>query len=172
MPLIPDLLEARLRRCCQHADVVVLSDYAKGVLTESVCHSIIAEAGKLGVPVLVDPKQRDFSRYRGATTICPNLKELSAATGEPVADYRSAAGRGPGSACFAGHGVHGCNAWATRASPSCARTRDCTHLRLSARFTTFPGPATRSSQFWRWPWHAVSKSRLRSEWRTWRRESW
>ena len=66
--------------------VVVLSDYAKGVLTESVCHSIIAEAGKLGVPVLVDPKHRDFSRYCGATTICPNLKELSAATGELGAD--------------------------------------------------------------------------------------
>ncbi len=69
-----------------NADVVVLSDYAKGVLTESVCRTIIAEAGKLGVPVLVDPKQRDFSRYRGATTICPNLKELSAATGEPISD--------------------------------------------------------------------------------------
>jgi D-beta-D-heptose 7-phosphate kinase/D-beta-D-heptose 1-phosphate adenosyltransferase len=34
----------------------------------------------------VDPKQRDFSRYRGATTICPNLKELAAATGEPFSD--------------------------------------------------------------------------------------
>jgi D-beta-D-heptose 7-phosphate kinase/D-beta-D-heptose 1-phosphate adenosyltransferase len=68
------------------ADVVVLSDYAKGVLTEAVCRSIIAEAGKLGIPVLVDPKQRDFSRYHGATTICPNLKELSAATGEPFSD--------------------------------------------------------------------------------------
>ncbi len=66
--------------------MVVLSDYAKGVLTEPVCRHIIAEAGKLGVPVLVDPKQRDFSRYRGATTICPNLKELGAATGEPLAD--------------------------------------------------------------------------------------
>lgn len=69
-----------------NADAVVLSDYAKGVLTESVCHTIIDEASKLGVPVLVDPKQRSFSRYRGATTICPNLKELSAVTGERVAD--------------------------------------------------------------------------------------
>ncbi len=69
-----------------NADVVVLSDYAKGVLTQAVCRSIIAEAGKLGIPVLVDPKQRDFSRYRGATTICPNLKELAAATGEPFSD--------------------------------------------------------------------------------------
>ena len=80
-----DLLK-RVSAALPNTRVVVLSDYAKGVLTESVCHSIIAEAGKLGVPVLVDPKQRDFSRYRGATTICPNLKELSAATGEPVAD--------------------------------------------------------------------------------------
>jgi D-beta-D-heptose 7-phosphate kinase/D-beta-D-heptose 1-phosphate adenosyltransferase len=37
--------------------------------------------------VLVDPKNRSFARYRGATTICPNLKELSAATGERVADF-------------------------------------------------------------------------------------
>ena len=66
--------------------VVVLSDYSKGVLTEFVCRSIIAEAHSLGVPVLVDPKHRDFSRYGGATTICPNLKELSAATGESLAD--------------------------------------------------------------------------------------
>jgi D-beta-D-heptose 7-phosphate kinase / D-beta-D-heptose 1-phosphate adenosyltransferase len=69
-----------------NADAVVLSDYAKGALTESVCHSIIDKANKLGVPVLVDPKQRNFSRYRGATTICPNLRELSVVTGEPVAD--------------------------------------------------------------------------------------
>src|ERR1035437_10100544 len=68
------------------ADVVVLSDYAKGVATEAVCRSMIAEARKLGIPVLVDPKQRDFSRYRGATTICPNLKEVAAATGEPFSD--------------------------------------------------------------------------------------
>ena len=69
-----------------NADAVVLSDYAKGVLTESVCRTIIDEANNLEGPVLVDPKQRSFSRYRGATTICPNLKELSAVTGEPVAD--------------------------------------------------------------------------------------
>ncbi len=67
-------------------DVVVLSDYGKGVLTEAVCHSIIEAAREFDIPVLVDPKNRNFIRYRGATTICPNLKELSAATGEPVHD--------------------------------------------------------------------------------------
>jgi D-beta-D-heptose 7-phosphate kinase/D-beta-D-heptose 1-phosphate adenosyltransferase len=64
--------------------VVVLSDYAKGVLTEPVCQAIIQRARELNIPVLVDPKNRNFARYRGATAICPNLKELSAATGEPV----------------------------------------------------------------------------------------
>jgi D-beta-D-heptose 7-phosphate kinase/D-beta-D-heptose 1-phosphate adenosyltransferase len=58
---------------------VVLSDYAKGVLTPGVCQLVIQAARKLAIPVLVDPKSADFARYRGATTICPNLGELSAA---------------------------------------------------------------------------------------------
>ena len=60
-------------------DAVVLSDYAKGVLTPEVCRSIIQAARVLDIPVLVDPKSADFSRYRGATTVCPNLGELSTA---------------------------------------------------------------------------------------------
>jgi D-beta-D-heptose 7-phosphate kinase/D-beta-D-heptose 1-phosphate adenosyltransferase len=58
---------------------VVLSDYAKGTLTPEVCQAIIPAARKLDIPVLVDPKSADFSRYRGATTICPNLGELARA---------------------------------------------------------------------------------------------
>lgn len=65
------------------ADAVVLSDYAKGVLTEEVCQQVIRAANRRGIPVLVDPKQRDFARYRGATTISPNLTELSIVTGTP-----------------------------------------------------------------------------------------
>lgn len=60
-------------------DAVVLSDYAKGVLTPEVCRSIIVAARALDIPVLVDPKSADFARYRGATTVCPNLGELSKA---------------------------------------------------------------------------------------------
>jgi D-beta-D-heptose 7-phosphate kinase/D-beta-D-heptose 1-phosphate adenosyltransferase len=60
-------------------DAVVLSDYAKGVLTPEVCQTIIQAARGLRIPVLVDPKSDDFTRYRGATTICPNLGELAAA---------------------------------------------------------------------------------------------
>jgi D-beta-D-heptose 7-phosphate kinase / D-beta-D-heptose 1-phosphate adenosyltransferase len=65
---------------------LVLSDYAKGVLTETVCQRLISHACKLHIPVLVDPKARQFARYRRATTICPNQRELSVATGEPSTD--------------------------------------------------------------------------------------
>jgi D-beta-D-heptose 7-phosphate kinase / D-beta-D-heptose 1-phosphate adenosyltransferase len=72
--LVASVLE-KLPGC--HA--VVLSDYAKGVLTPEVCQQIIQAARKLGLPVLVDPKSADYSRYRGATAICPNFGELIAA---------------------------------------------------------------------------------------------
>lgn len=76
----------KLEAAVADADVLVLSDYAKGVLTEEVCQHAIQLAHRRGIPVLVDPKQRSFVRYRGATTICPNLQELSIATGLPKAE--------------------------------------------------------------------------------------
>ncbi len=60
---------------------VILSDYGKGVLNAELCLSVIATARRRGIPVLVDPKGRDWARYRGATTIKPNLGELADATG-------------------------------------------------------------------------------------------
>jgi D-beta-D-heptose 7-phosphate kinase / D-beta-D-heptose 1-phosphate adenosyltransferase len=69
----------------RNVQALVLSDYAKGVLAPEVCQTLIVEARRLGIPVLVDPKNADFSRYRGATTICPNLGELSAAANSMVA---------------------------------------------------------------------------------------
>lgn len=74
-------LLAKLDLATRNADVLVLSDYDKGVLTEEVCQRAIRNAHQRGIPVLVDPKQRDYARYRGATTICPNLRELSLTTG-------------------------------------------------------------------------------------------
>ena len=65
-------------------DVVFLSDYGKGVLTHTVCQAIIQTARAEGVPVLVDPKGTDYSKYRGATTLTPNRKEASLATALPV----------------------------------------------------------------------------------------
>jgi len=60
---------------------VVLSDYAKGVLSTELCSAVIRTARAKGVPVLADPKTPDLSKYSGATMVCPNLNELAAATG-------------------------------------------------------------------------------------------
>jgi len=62
---------------------VVLSDYAKGALSKELCGAVIHAARTAGVPVLADPKTPDFSKYSGATTVCPNLGELAVATGIP-----------------------------------------------------------------------------------------
>ena len=67
------------------ASVLLLSDYGKGVLDDAVIAHAIARARARGVPVFVDPKSRDFARYRGATCITPNARELAAASGLPVA---------------------------------------------------------------------------------------
>ena len=63
---------------------VVLSDYAKGVLTERVIRAIIEAARRHGKPVIVDPKGHDYRVYRGATMITPNAKELAAAVHRPL----------------------------------------------------------------------------------------
>ena len=60
---------------------MILSDYAKGALTEQMCSAVIRAARLAGVPVLADPKTPDFGKYSGATTVCPNLGELASATG-------------------------------------------------------------------------------------------
>ena len=87
-------LVERVRTLLVEVDAVVLSDYAKGVLTEKVCHAIITASRAAGVPVLVDPKSHDFSRYRDATTISPNLKELALATGDASAPIEVVLERG------------------------------------------------------------------------------
>ena len=63
---------------------VILSDYAKGALSNELCGAVIRAARTAKVPVLADPKTPDFSKYSGATTVCPNLGELALATGIPV----------------------------------------------------------------------------------------
>jgi D-beta-D-heptose 7-phosphate kinase/D-beta-D-heptose 1-phosphate adenosyltransferase len=79
-----DALLVSLAEQIAKADSIILSDYAKGALPERVCRQVAEEARRSGIPVLVDPKGSDFSKYRGATTICPNLQELAAATGVPA----------------------------------------------------------------------------------------
>src|SRR5689334_4219419 len=62
------------------ADVVLLSDYAKGVLTARVIRNVIDAAKKLGKRVIVDPKSANLAIYRGATLLTPNRKEFAEAT--------------------------------------------------------------------------------------------
>ena len=68
------LLDA-VNKYAAEVGAIVLSDYAKGVLNESVAREIIKIANHRGVPVIVDPKGRDYSKYRGSTLLTPNRKE-------------------------------------------------------------------------------------------------
>lgn len=72
---------AQAARLASRADVVVISDYAKGVLTDRVLRALIDAAARAHAPVLVGPKGTDFARYRGATALVANQSEAQAATG-------------------------------------------------------------------------------------------
>lgn len=74
-----DALAAQVERLLERVKVMVLSDYGKGALVNH--QRLIALARERGVPVLADPKGIDFSLYRGATLITPNLAELEAVVG-------------------------------------------------------------------------------------------
>ncbi|MCB8880711.1 bifunctional heptose 7-phosphate kinase/heptose 1-phosphate adenyltransferase [Acidisoma cellulosilytica] len=79
-----DQLTASAVAAVAKVEVVIFSDYLKGVLQPSLMSAVAAEAARHGIPVIVDPKGQDFTRYRGATVIAPNLHELSLAVGHTV----------------------------------------------------------------------------------------
>lgn len=66
------------------AAAILISDYAKGLLSEELIADILQIAATAGIPVIADPKGRDFARYGAVDIIKPNASELSAATGLPV----------------------------------------------------------------------------------------
>ncbi|WP_367160463.1 D-glycero-beta-D-manno-heptose-7-phosphate kinase [Kozakia baliensis] len=66
------------------ADVLVCSDYAKGVLSDTVLQAAIEAARQKGIPVIVDPKRKTFEAYRGADLVTPNRIELSHAANLPL----------------------------------------------------------------------------------------
>lgn len=76
-----DALLERALQLASEADAVILSDYAKGTLSPTLCQRVIDVARRRRIPLLADPKDKSFAKYAGATTICPNLPELSLATG-------------------------------------------------------------------------------------------
>ena len=74
-------LMLRYREALSNAQVVVLSDYAKGALNSNNISILIKGARDKGLPVLVDPKATDFICYEGATLLTPNLREFEAIMG-------------------------------------------------------------------------------------------
>ena len=79
-----DTMTATLKGILDGAGAVVLSDYGKGALADVA--GMIAACRDAGVPVLVDPKGSDFSKYRGATLITPNQSEFEAVAGKSDSD--------------------------------------------------------------------------------------
>lgn len=71
-------------RAVREADAIVLQDYNKGVLVPALIQAVVQAAGSRGVPVVVDPKFKNFFLYRGATVFKPNRRELEAALGAAV----------------------------------------------------------------------------------------
>ena len=72
---------ARFKEALAESDIVILSDYSKGVLSEAVLAAAIAAAHAAGKRVVADPKSRDFSRYRHVDVLKPNRLEITQATG-------------------------------------------------------------------------------------------
>ena len=79
-----DSMREALRGALDGAGAVVLSDYGKGALDDVA--AMIALCREAGVPVLVDPKGTDFSKYRGASLITPNQSEFEAVAGHAESD--------------------------------------------------------------------------------------
>jgi D-beta-D-heptose 7-phosphate kinase / D-beta-D-heptose 1-phosphate adenosyltransferase len=77
-------LIAAARAAISESDVVVCSDYAKGVLSDDVLDAVIAAGREKNIPVIVDPKRKTFAAYRGATLVTPNRQEMGLATGLPL----------------------------------------------------------------------------------------
>src|SRR5665213_3117592 len=77
-------LNAAVARSVKESDALILEDYNKGVLVTPVIEHALAAARKKGIPVVVDPKYRNFFAYKGATIFKPNRRELEAALGAAV----------------------------------------------------------------------------------------
>ena len=82
---LADLLD-RAEAALRAVDGLLLSDYGKGVLGPESLAKLIGAARAAGKPVVVDPKDRDYGVYRGASLVTPNRRELHEATGLPVGD--------------------------------------------------------------------------------------
>ena len=87
------------------ADVVIVSDYGKGVCSDRVLRAVFDHAAATAKQVVVDPKRKDLTCYRGATVLTPNRKELAEATGLPVETDEEAAAAAEHAQAMCGAGI-------------------------------------------------------------------
>jgi len=83
-PTAEDQVLAAVRASIDDCTVLTLSDYGKGLLTKRVLSEVLVLAAARGTPTIVDPKGRDYGKYRGAFLATPNRAELAEASGMPV----------------------------------------------------------------------------------------
>jgi D-beta-D-heptose 7-phosphate kinase/D-beta-D-heptose 1-phosphate adenosyltransferase len=83
-PLEEELLRA-IEKQMAHVHACIISDYAKGVVTPRVAGELIRLARRAGKPVVVDPKGKDYSKYRGATLVKPNIHEAEVSSKQEIA---------------------------------------------------------------------------------------
>ena len=86
-PCLPETvkkLTKQFRSLLSKVQVIILSDYEKGLLGAELCPELISLGRKAGLPILIDPKGRDWQRYRGATCVKPNTVELELVTGSDI----------------------------------------------------------------------------------------
>ena len=89
-PTVEQLFLETTHKAIDDSACLLLSDYGKGALTPSRLRSIIDHALSRSIPILVDPKGMDFSRYRGATVLTPNREEVKRVTGKEIVGDESA----------------------------------------------------------------------------------
>lgn len=83
-PLYANRLLNYVEQSLDDVDAIILSDYGKGACTDEVCESVIEMCNNVQVPVLVDPKGRDWSKYTNADFITPNVKEINEILEKPI----------------------------------------------------------------------------------------
>ena len=145
--------------------VIVLSDYGKGMITAGLSEKVIALARTYKVPVLVDPKGSDWTKYDGAFGITPNLKELSDCVGREIPNDDKAVEEAGKKVREKYHLTH---LFVTRSEKgiTCISEKGAIHRASAARTSsTYPVPVIRSwlsppplwpqvfrwIPFWNWP---------------------
>ncbi len=84
--LSQNLMLETFKKIINNYDIVLISDYGKGILSSKLTQSIINVASQNHKKILVDPKGLDYSKYKGAYLLTPNIKEASGATNINIID--------------------------------------------------------------------------------------